>query len=168
MDVFELRNRVIREHCSGPLVVGIDPAPAKHAAVWSEAGPFGQGIDGLSLYISSVEMSARGRGFAVEVHPAVALAALWIDSGINAPFPRYKAAAARDVAAVVASRLGFPEEAGVDDDALDAFIAYRPGTQVVSGEACFVGDPAAGGYLLPAGGGATEIAVRISGITDVR
>lgn len=125
--------------------------------------PFGQGIGGLSLYgaSDSVEMPAPGRGFAVEVHPAVALAALWIDRGIDAPFPRYKGATAKDVPTVVASRLGFPEEAGVDDDALDAFIAYRLGTQVVSGEACFVGDPLAGGYLMPAGGCATRMAAKL-------
>ena len=121
--------------------------------------PFGQEIEGLSLHAAteSEEMPAPGRSFVVEVHPAVALAALWIDRRIDAPFPRYKGSAARDVPAVVASQLGFPEQAGEDDDALDAFIAYRLGTQVISGEARVVGDPAAGGYLLPAGGCATEI-----------
>jgi hypothetical protein len=92
----------------------------------------------------------------------VALAALWIDRKIDALFPRYKGSAHRDGPEVIATRLGFPEAAGEDDDSLDAFIAYRLGTQVLSGKACFVGNPA-GGYLLPTGRCATEIARRVLG-----
>lgn len=120
--------------------------------------PFGEGIEGLSLCGSEVPAPEPGRGVVVEVHPAVALAALWIDRQPDEPFPRYKGSkAGARASAVIAAQLGFPEEAGRDDDALDAFVAYRLGTQMLTGEAAVAGGPPGGGYLLPRKGCAAEI-----------
>ncbi len=120
--------------------------------------PFGEKINGLSLYSSKAWKPKAGNGFVIEVHPAVALAALWIDMQIETPFPRYKGSGAQQTPALIAATLGFPSEAGENDDALDAFVAYHLGTQLLAGEASLVGDPCRGGYLLPRTSGAEEIA----------
>ena len=120
--------------------------------------PFGEGIGGLAAYSRESAKPDPRKGFVVEIHPAVALAAIWIDRRIGQPFPRYKGdKAERDAPARIAAALEFPEEAGQDDDALDAFMAYRLGTQLLTGEAAVFGDDLGGGYLLPHGGCAAEI-----------
>ncbi len=120
--------------------------------------PFGERIAGLAPYSAPLEKPEPGRGLVMETHPAVALAALWIELELEEPFPRYKGSkATAGVPAAIAERLGFPEEAGVDDDALDAFMAYRLGAQFLNRESRFIGDPGTGGYLLPDNGPASEI-----------
>jgi len=120
--------------------------------------PFGEGIAGLAAYSRADQGPEPGKGVVVEIHPAVALAACWIDRRIGEPFPRYKGrGAGRQAPARIAAKLGLPEEAGQDDDALDAFMAYRLGSHLLTGEAVVFGDDLGGGYLLPADGCATEI-----------
>lgn len=120
--------------------------------------PFGDGIEGLSLSSSPADEPAPGKGVVIEVHPAVALAALWLDRRIAAPFPRYKGPKAEPgMPAEIARRLEFPSQAGKDDDALDACTAFRLGEQLRDGGARVLGGLTGGGYLMPVGPSADEI-----------
>jgi hypothetical protein len=83
----------------------------------------------------------------VEVHPAVSLAVWWIDKQIGSPLERYKNN--KGQAAIIAKKLGFPNEAGTDDDHLDAYVAFLLGEMLIRGEARWVGSAKAGGYVLP-------------------
>ncbi|HUP24010.1 MAG TPA: DUF429 domain-containing protein [Thermoanaerobaculia bacterium] len=123
--------------------------------------PFGDTIDDLTLYAPNEADPKPDHGLVVEVHPAVALAALWIDRQIEGSFPRYKGSKAeRGGPKAIAERLDFPVEASEDDDALDAFVAYYLGRQVARGESAVVGVTNRGSYLLPTGQSAAEISRR--------
>jgi hypothetical protein len=83
----------------------------------------------------------------VEVHPAVALAVWWADRQVERPLKRYKNK--KDEAATIARTLGFPDEAGADDDHLDAYVAFKLGEMLLRSEARWVGSAMFGGYVLP-------------------
>jgi len=105
--------------------------------------PFGDPPGGLRL---AADTTLEGP-VAIEVHPAVALGAWWIEAGCSDPMPRYKqdpTACAR-----IVSVLGLPAAAAVSDDALDAYVAWRLGELFLAGAACWVGNPAVGGYVMP-------------------
>lgn len=107
--------------------------------------PYGTPPAGLRLGASPSD----GPKLALEVHPAVAMAMRWEDLRIERPFPRYKKmpSACADIAAA----LGFPDDAGRDDDALDAYAGFWLASAFVRGEARVLGDRVSGGYLVPVG-----------------
>ncbi len=84
---------------------------------------------------------------AIEVHPAVALGAWWVEAGCPEPMPRYKGRP--EQCRMIAEALDFPVGSAVDDDALDAFVAHRLGELFLDGRASCVGDRSAGGYVMP-------------------
>jgi len=108
--------------------------------------PFGQPLCGLAL-LPSIPTEGQIGLFAIEVHPAVAMGAKWISRQFRDPFPCYKKNPT--ACAKIARRLGFPRDAGKNDDNLDAYVAYWLGQLFLSGEASWLGDPATGGYVLP-------------------
>jgi hypothetical protein len=83
----------------------------------------------------------------IEVHPAVALGAWWIEAGCSEPLPRYKGKP--EACRRIAEALSFPPGCSAGDDALDAFIAYRLGELLLGRGACSVGSSQAGGYVMP-------------------
>ncbi len=83
----------------------------------------------------------------VEVHPALAIAVWWADKKIKHPLKRYKGS--KSETAIVAQALGFPEQAGLDDDHLDAYVAFKLGEMLLRDEARWVGSALFGGYVLP-------------------
>ncbi len=107
--------------------------------------PFGTPPTGLRVGASV----ADGPKLAVEVHPAVAMAMRWQDLQLDRPFPKYKRAPS--ACAEIAAAMCFPEAAGHDDDALDAYAGYWLAGALVGGEARLLGDRVAGGYLVPVG-----------------
>jgi len=104
--------------------------------------PFGDPPGGIHL----VDYPREGR-CVVEVHPAVALAVWWVHRKPGFPLMRYKGN--HDAAEKIAETLGFPGEAGSDDDHLDAYAAFKLGIMLLEGSARFVGSLAGGGYVLP-------------------
>jgi len=108
--------------------------------------PFGERPDSLEL-LGHVPTQEQTGVFAVEVHPAVAMGAQWISLQLNDPFPCYKSNPT--ACAEIAERLSFPEDAGKNDDTLDAYAAYWLGQLFLSGEASWLGDPDRGGYIMP-------------------
>lgn len=105
--------------------------------------PFGDPPEGLRL----VQDPPLDGPVAIEVHPAVALGAWWVESGCSEPMPRYKGDSS--ACARIVSVLGFPAAAAVSDDTLDAYVACRLGELFLSGGASWVGNPAIGGYVMP-------------------
>jgi len=100
----------------------------------------------------SAQVLAEPHGLAnglnvVEVHPAVTLAIWWLEANLGRPMPRYK----QDEAACsrIAGALGLPLPEGELDDALDALVSQRMGTDFMAGRAIWVGSPLMGGYVLP-------------------
>jgi len=59
------------------------------------------------------------------------------------PLERYKSN--RGAAAIIAKALGFPDEAGTDDDHLDAYVAFILGKMLLRSEARWVGSAKTGG-----------------------
>ena len=82
----------------------------------------------------------------IEVHPAVALALMWVERNVPTPMPRYKGDP--DACAAIATALELPAEAGEDDDMLDAFIAYQLAVAFREDRASWLGHPAHGGYVV--------------------
>ena len=83
----------------------------------------------------------------VEVHPAVALAVWWTEQQAEHPLKQYKNN--RQEAAMIAGTLGFPSQAGTDDDHLDAYVAFKLGGMFLQDQARWVGSALFGGYVLP-------------------
>jgi hypothetical protein len=108
--------------------------------------PFGEPPCGLAL-LPGIPTQEQIGLFAIEVHPAVAMGAKWISMQFSDPFPRYKGNPT--ACAEIAQRLCFPIDAGVNDDRLDAYVAYWLGQLFLSGEASWLGDPVSGGYVMP-------------------
>lgn len=120
--------------------------------------PFGPKPKGLQVASSKFQRPVPGTGLVIETHPAVALAMQWVEMGVAEPLPTYKGSKSlKGSANRIAERLGFPAEAGEDDDTLDAFVAWRLARDFVNGRAVFVGEPQQGGYLLQEGPSAAEI-----------
>lgn len=112
--------------------------------------PFGSPPDGLEVAPATYLPPTPGCGFVVEVHPAVALAILWLEKYAHKPFPRYKGGRQfANQCERIAQNLGFPEKAGTCDDALDAYMAWWLADRFTRGEAFFFGESHSGGYLLP-------------------
>ena len=98
--------------------------------------------------------------FVIEVHPAVSMAIWWVGLGIAGAFPQYKGNIpnAQRQAAMTTIWGGFLA-AGLadgdtpvpdDDDQLDAWVAWKMGVDFLTGEACWIGTPESGGFVLPA------------------
>jgi hypothetical protein len=93
----------------------------------------------------------------VEVHPAVALAVWWIQLDCPGELPKYKGlkggrAASLPALATIAVALASldpPEQVRDSDDHLDAWVAWKLGRALISGEAELLGSVSARGYLLP-------------------
>lgn len=107
--------------------------------------PFGDKLSGLRL--ADRKATLDGGLLVIEVHPAVALGLLWLDKEVPEQMPRYKQSP--EACRRICSALGFPPEAGADDDALDAFVGHRLAEQFLTGEAEWFGSPEQGGYVLP-------------------
>ncbi len=94
---------------------------------------------------------------AIEVHPSMALAEWWVHCRIDSVLPRYKGS--RSAAQFIVSQLSAclaasgarppPTEEFLDDDHLDAWVAWRIGRDFLDGRAWWHGTPAEGGYVLP-------------------
>lgn len=88
----------------------------------------------------------------IEVHPAVAIGVLWLEEGVPTPLPRYKGKAHQEGIREIVETLDsfdFPNGATESDDHLDSYVAYRIGTWFRDGKAHWLGDPRAGGYVMP-------------------
>jgi predicted nuclease with RNAse H fold len=114
--------------------------------------PFGHAPSGLKLATTPED----GKKLVIEVHPAVSLARWWVSQRVPEPMPRYKrgrgigATGVRAALDLIRSRLPqIAEEAIVDDDHLDAWLAWKMGDGFLRGETQWVGSPREGGYVLP-------------------
>jgi hypothetical protein len=87
--------------------------------------------------------------YAIEVHPAVALGAWWLERKIKNPLQRYKGN--KKICKGIAQQLGFPclDNVAFDDDMLDAYVAYKLGKMYLCGSAKWQGDAFKGGYIMP-------------------
>lgn len=110
--------------------------------------PFGTPPNGLRLTEDVTQAMSEGP-LVIEVHPAVAIGVWWLDRGIAPPLPVYKGSSKR--CKEITALLRLDAEAGADDDHLDACVAYHLGRDFLIGEARWLGNPAAGGYVLPVG-----------------
>ncbi len=89
------------------------------------------------------------RNLIIEVHPAVSMGMMWLDSSISEPFPIYKKS--RDARKVIVENLKFPNKCIESDDILDAYVAYLMAKQFMSNFAMNLYDPVKGSYVLPKG-----------------
>lgn len=100
---------------------------------------------------ASVDQLRKGGVWLVEAHPAVALAIWWLESSSRPrPLPVYKKD--RSACRFIVEQLGFhilAHRSDLNDDMLDAFVAYRLGVMFTTGEAVWIGDPQSGGFILP-------------------
>ena len=127
--------------------------------------PFPSTQHGLRIRRAGGSLPIPGEALILESHPAVALAALWMEVEQGLPFPKYKnlPVSAR-AASRIAERLDFPPEAGRNDDTLDAYVSWRLGKLYLKNAAQRVGDLASGCYLLPQGPAATSIQERFDAL----
>lgn len=121
--------------------------------------PFGTPPHGLRLAPVAPDFS-QPAPLVIEVHPAVAIGAWWLDAASSTPLPRYKGKPQE--CACIAKTLGLPSGCERDDDVLDAFVAYRLGEMFLKGDACWVGDPETGGYVMPCCQATDELKSRLS------
>lgn len=138
----------LREGVLAPKAVSVLPfAGCPHWAITCASLGFPYGTPPSGLRVASAPDD--GERLVVEVHPAVAMAMRWCDLGLTDAFPRYKG----DPAACrrIGQALAFPEDAWVDDDALDAYAAFWLAESFLSGAATLFGWAVAGGYVLPVG-----------------
>jgi hypothetical protein len=87
----------------------------------------------------------------LEAHPAVALAIWWLEGeGRSIPLPAYKKN--KSACHLIAETLQFRELTSCDslnDDILDAYVAYRLGRMFITRESIWIGDSQSGGFVLP-------------------
>ena len=114
--------------------------------------PFGVTDNPLLLATASHD----GPQLVIEVHPAVALARWWVARTRTQPLPKYKGlrndatvAAIRAIRMELADDVVIPEAATVDDDHLDAWVAWKMAEDFTTGSAVWIGSPQAGGYVVP-------------------
>lgn len=112
---------------------------------------FGTPPVGLQLAGESLD----GAALVVEVHPAVSLAYWWVAERVDRPMPKYKgvrkreAADARAAIRAALASVRIPATALVDDDHLDAWVAWRMAHDFLEGRAMWSGTPRTGGYVVP-------------------
>ncbi|MBX7133937.1 MAG: DUF429 domain-containing protein [Fimbriimonadaceae bacterium] len=112
--------------------------------------PFGTPPKGLRLATDATpDMAMSEVPLVIEVHPAVAIGVWWLDRGIAPQLPVYKGRSMRCIE--ITELLRLDAEAGKDDDHLDACVAYHLGRGFLNGGAQWLGNPVAGGYVLPVG-----------------
>lgn len=123
--------------------------------------PFGTPNSGLQLAPKAPDRSCT-TPLVIEVHPAVALGAWWLQSNCPDPMPRYKGniPASERIKALkrIVEVLKFPPQSGKDDDHLDSFVAHRLGELFVHRKAHWLGSPSSGGYVMPDCPATTELA----------
>jgi hypothetical protein len=137
--------------------VGIRPfAGCSHWALTCEClgMPFGPRHDEVILAATPYDAATVARPV-IEVHPAVSMAVWWTSRPVAqyGPFPQYK----RNPASVQLIWNAFLDRgiatdamaAPGDDNQLDAWVAWKMGTDFLAGRACWVGNPASGGFVLP-------------------
>jgi predicted nuclease with RNAse H fold len=120
--------------------------------------PFGKKLNGLSLYPNKQFNGENGQHL-VEVHPAVAMACLWLDNDIESTFPVYKKS--QESRKAIVEALSFPEACIESDDILDSYVAYLMAELFVNGNSVSVCDPAEGSYVLPKGASTHELSSRM-------
>jgi len=123
--------------------------------------PYGVSPKGLRIasHRDEVIRSDESMRWVIEVHPAVSMALWWVGMNMKGALPKYKGnkpAAQNHLAreAIWASFLdkglaSKDTEPPADDDQLDAWVAWKMGVDFLSGEACWVGTPESGGFVLP-------------------
>ena len=119
--------------------------------------PFGR-PDDYEMPSSPNDLAGDGP-FVIEVHPAVTVALWWLADGQTGPLVRYKPggglsvqAAAdnrRSLSPFLRSRMNLPERLFDNDDTLDAAVAWTMARHFAAGSAVWLGDPQAGGFVLP-------------------
>lgn len=122
--------------------------------------PYGNKLGSLELYRTRTFAPDIEGNYVVEVHPAVAMACMWVDKGITEPFPRYKnvrVEIGRTARKSIVETLDFPEVCIYDDDVLDAYVAYLMADYFIKNKASFVSNPLSGSYVLPHGASFDEI-----------
>lgn len=117
--------------------------------------PFHGKAPKFRLLTESFDPSTEEGALVVEVHPAVALGFWWLDASIPEPFPRYKRR--KRVCRRIADMLSFPQDVDWDDNILDAYVAWKLGTDLIRGEAVIVGTAREGYFLLPSIGPTREL-----------
>jgi hypothetical protein len=111
--------------------------------------PYGDNIDGLSLYKKRNYNTSSPSHHIAEVHPAVSMGCMWRDLEIDVPFPVYKKS--KDARKLIVEKLSFPEECIESDDVLDAYVAFLMADMFLKNTAAFVNSPVEGSYILPIG-----------------
>jgi len=113
--------------------------------------PFGSRPRGLRMAWERDGFPYNEGAYLVEVHPAVTLALWWLEAGCNKAMPRYKGASIEQLKDIARRlrRFKIPIAACKNDDALDAWVAWRMGADMLTGDACWFDDPKEGGYVLP-------------------
>lgn len=116
--------------------------------------PFGKAPAGLLLAATP----SAGDKLVIEVHPAVSIARWWNALVTDMPMPRYKrgkTTTAKDVRNALdrigsgLAPLAIPQAALVDDDHLDAWVAWKMAAGFLQGKAGWIGSPKSGGYVVP-------------------
>lgn len=113
--------------------------------------PFARPSTKIIPHLRSVEDLKTGGAWIVECHPAVAMAIWWLESSRTPKaFPKYKKT--RSACQTIAENLGFNELLELDklnDDILDAYVAYKLGVDLVARKAMMVGNSQHGVFVLP-------------------
>lgn len=92
----------------------------------------------------------NGGAWVLECHPAIAMAIWWLEKKRSIAFPVYKNN--KTACRIIAEELEFSDLCNLkelDDDYLDAYVAYQIGKQFMAGNCTWVGDSNAGGFVLP-------------------
>ena len=121
--------------------------------------PFGEKLTDLQLYGHTEYKNDLGY-FVIEVHPAVSMGCMWLDAGVNEPFPVYKKS--KDARRKIVRALSIPEVCIESDDVLDSYVAFKMASMFLVQEAGFVCSPEEGSYALPFGDSYDQIRDRIS------
>ena len=121
--------------------------------------PFGDKPEGLTIAKSHRDLeNSQKTKFVIEVHPAVSLAVWWVATCGPGPLPKYKGALKAEEKQKARSKIwdhlkGKGLVANLrtpkNDDELDAWVAWKMGTDFLSEKAYWIGDPIAGGFVLP-------------------
>jgi len=110
--------------------------------------PFGEQLKGLKLY-EKMEFTGENGQFLIEVHPVVSMACLWLDHGVEEPFPIYKKS--KEARSIIVKNLEFPNVCRENDDILDAYVAFLMSEMFIQQKSTSLYLPEEGSYVLPNG-----------------